>query len=402
MNILMVTYCFYPDGIGGAHSYVYNLAKELIKRGYNIYIITLKMKKDAPNEEIIEGIKVFRYNTAVSGRLIYIRRFLLSIINARRLFKKLEKKVKFDIINYHSVLPACGINILFKKKDIPRVYTFHSSVYKDILVQSKKKRYSFSLMNKLIFLVLRSVEKMTLKAAGKIIVLSDFSKQYIINTYHQDPERIIIIPGGVNSNEFMPARDKIALRKKLHLPENKLILLTARRLVGRMGLENLILAVKRISEEINNIILIILGEGFLKERLKYLIHKENLEEKVKLLGFIDFKEISNYYQASDIFILPSEYDEWFGLVTLEALASGLPVAATPVGGTVEILSPFNKNLLFKDTSSDSIAEGVINLIKSPSELESLHRSCRDYAVKNFSWTNIASRLDSLYKRVAKI
>ena len=114
----MITESFYPDGIGGAHSYVYNLGKSLIKKGHNVYIITIKMRKDMPDEETIEGMKVFRYDSVVSGCLIYIRRFLLSVMNAHRLFNNVVKKVKVDIINCHSPLPAFGVNLFFKHRNM--------------------------------------------------------------------------------------------------------------------------------------------------------------------------------------------------------------------------------------------------------------------------------------------
>ncbi|MBU4305740.1 MAG: glycosyltransferase family 4 protein [Candidatus Omnitrophica bacterium] len=401
MKILMVTFSFYPDGIGGMHSYVYNLGKELIKKGHDVYVITVKMKKDAPDEEVIEGMKVYRYDEGISGNLVYIRRFILSIINGRRLFSKLVKKIEFDVINFHSIFPAYGINLLFKIKNIPRIYTFHSSAYKDILIQSKKKRYAFPLLNELIFLLVKHVECMSLKAADRIIVLSNFSKRYIVDTYLHSSEKIILIPGGVDSSNFSPLLDKTILRNKLNLPDNKLILLTARRLVARMGLENLILAMPIISEEIPRIFLLILGDGFLKKELKRLISKEGLEEKVELLGFVDFKMISDYYQAADIFILPSEQDEWFGLVALEGLSSGLPVLSTPTGGSLEILSRFDESLIFAGTSPRDIAQGIISFVKRTNDLAEFGKKCRQFILENYSWERVAGEIELLYNKEIK-
>lgn len=401
MNILLVTEAFYPDGIGGAHTYVYNLAKSLINRGHKVHVLTLKMKKDAPDEEKIEGINVSRYSSVVNGPLVFIRRPLLSIINSGRLFNKISRENKFDVINFHLTLPTFGINLLsVNSRNISRIYTFHSSMYLEVIEQSKKKRYA-GFLNFLIFFVIKWMEKTNFKNSDKIITLSEFSRQQIFKIYGLHSLKIQIVKGGVDINNFKPAEGKIdSLRRKLSLPQDKTIILTVRRLAARMGLENLIEAMEKVRQENENFLLLIIGEGFLEGELRRMIKERKLEAYVKLLGKKSQEELPYYYQASDFFVLPTEYSEWFGLVTLEALASGLPAAATPIGGTVEILKPLDQSLLFKNTSSQAIAEGIIRLLNSPEKLNALRLRCREYVVKNFSWNKVALEVEQVFKEVS--
>lgn len=396
LNILMVTEAFYPDGIGGVHTYVYNLAKSLTQKGHAVYVITIKTGQELSAEEIFEGINVFRYKTALSGQLLFIRRPILSIINSHRLFFSLTKKIKFDLINFHLSLPAFGINICLAGWRIPKVYTFHSSMFEEVAVQIRKKKYFHVLLNKPVLMVIKWIEKINLKFCRKIIVLSDFSRKCLLSSYRQPLDKIIIIPGGVDTSKFVPVDNKIALREKLDLPINKVMLLTARRLAARMGLENLIYAMKYVIERKKNIFLLILGGGFLKEKLNEIIKRENLKEYISLPGPVDMETMLAYYQASDIFVVPTEHDEWFGLVTIEALACGLPVLGTPIGGTAEILGSLDENLLFSGTSALDMSAGILRFLENKAGFAADIQKFRTFVLSNYSWEIVCSKTEKIY------
>ena len=105
-----------------------------------------------------------------------------------------------------------------------------------------------------------------------------------------------------------------------------------------------------------------------------------------------------YYQAADLFILPSRCLEGFGLVTLEALSCGTPVLGTPVGGTKEILGRLDKELLFKDTKAKSMAEKIV-LYSTSKDLLKLSEKCRDFVVSNYSWDRVTTEYERVYLEV---
>ncbi len=215
-----------------------------------------------------------------------------------------------------------------------------------------------------------------------------------MNYHHISGSRINIIPGGVDIERFKPALDKREVRKKIDIPEDKFILFTVRNLVPRMGLENLIQAVAMLKDR--NVILVIGGKGPLESKLKKLTRELGLEERIYFTGFIDDEKLPIYYQAANLFVLPSLCLEGFGLVTLEALSSGLPVLGTPVGGTKEILGRFDPSLLFRNTSPESMADSISRYIKHPG-LEELGKRCREFVVRNYSWDNAVTEFDKLIK-----
>lgn len=401
LNILIVTEAFYPDAIGGAHTYVYNLARNLVKRNHKVFVLTLKMNREAPSQEVIEGIKVFRYNSVPEGPLAFIRRPILSIVNSYRLFNKITRNIKFDILHFHSSLPTFGINLSSNSKKIPKIYTFHSSMYLEVLEQSEKKRYA-GFLNPLVFSVIKWMEKVNFKNSDRVMTLGEFSKRRIFEIYGIRHLAIVTISGGVDIDKFKPSEEAMSsLRKRLNLRQDKIIILTVRRLAARMGLENLISAIKIVACKNKSISLLIIGEGFLKEKLKRLIEKEKLEAYIKLLGAKSIEEIPHYYQASDFFVLPTEYSEWFGLVTLEALACGLPVLATPIGGTVEILQGLDKNLLFDGVSPEHIAKGILNFLDFEKDWKKMCNRCREYVVNNYPWDIVISKTENLYFELLK-
>jgi len=152
---------------------------------------------------------------------------------------------------------------------------------------------------------------------------------------------------------------------------------------------------QEIIKSLPDILLIIGGTGPLKNDLSVMSCRFNLDHYIHFAGFIPEAALPEYYQAADIFVLPTIELEGFGLVTLEALASGTPVLGTPVGGTQEILSRFDGRFLFQNTSPEAISGLIIETCREyqdhPDRWHLDSRRCRQYAEQHYSWeTNVAA------------
>lgn len=205
MNILIATESFYPDDVGGAHIYVKHYADGLVKKGHRVWVITIRLKDNLPGSQILDGINIFRYNSAPKGKFVFILRPLLSMINSLKLFKRISGTVKFDIVSCHSILPAAGILSYAKRKHIPVIYTFHSSLFEDVKVQARKKRYTLKIIKPLMLYMIKHIEGMCYRGASKIVVLSDFSRRYLNEIFKVPHEKITNIPGGVDLIVFLRA-----------------------------------------------------------------------------------------------------------------------------------------------------------------------------------------------------
>ncbi len=209
-----------------------------------------------------------------------------------------------------------------------------------------------------------------------------------------------IIPGGVDLKRFQPVQDKKNIRQHLGISLEKVLLFTVRNLVPRMGLKNLILAMKDIVKEISDIYLVIGGDGPLKENLRTLTNTLGLNNFIHFVGFIPENQLPDFYRMADIFVLPTRELEGFGLVTLEALASGIPVLGTPIGGTKEILKKFDSRFLFNNTDNNSIANLILKLYfnkkKFPKKWAEMTKQCRAFVEKNYSWENNVDALEKVF------
>jgi glycosyltransferase involved in cell wall biosynthesis len=403
LNILFAADVSIKKVLGGAERVLLEQTTRLFERGHEIHIITRRLPIHASPTENIKNVHEWRYDINEKNSF----KFLVStILNCQKLFKQISQKISIDIIHFHQPFSAFALNLLRKTRKIKKVYTCHSLVFEEYETRNPKASKIFPRISyKINSHLRRHIEKHSISKCDLIVVLSEFTKDKLIEYYIIKPEKIHIIPGGVDLSKFEFEENKLAIRKQLGLSGEKFILFTARNLVPRMGLENLITAVKEIVKSAKDIYLIIGGEGELKEKLTKLIFELNLINFVKLQGFIPDEDLPLYYQAADFFILPTICLEGFGLVTVEAMACGTPVLGTPVGGTKEILNKFNPGFLFKDTSPESIAELVLEKYKyyknRTEEYKHLSQKCRVFVEKYYSWERNISEIEALFTQLIK-
>ena len=194
------------------------------------------------------------------------------------------------------------------------------------------------------------------------------------------------------------------MREKLGIPKDRFVIFTVRNLVSRMGLENLVEAASDVVKKEPRALFIIGGRGYLKEKLEEMIAGRGLAGQVRLEGYISEEKLPLYYQCADLFVLPTRLLEGFGLVTLEAMACGTPVLATPVAANVEVLGGFDRSLLLKSESPGDIAAGILDFISGcETRRAELRAACRRYVEENYSWEKYAAEVEKeLYSAVSYV
>ena len=391
-----------PDRTGGVHTYVYQVAKGLSVKGHKVCILTRRADNSLPRREDLNGIMVYRYGFKNYGFTLPTQ--LSCVINIYKEFNDLMKDHSFDLINLHSPQAAFGVNLSVKSRAMPKVYTFHALQYAEGLLASRGKNYTWYDWRKYLrplwlpvyLWLMRRLERKALTNCGKVITLSDFTAKSVIDIHGISSEKIAQIPGGVDIDSFRPAPDKNKVREILNISKTGRVLFTLRRLVPRMGLDNLIKAMPAVLAERPGLFLLIGGEGPMKSGLRRLIKDLNLEGSVKLLGYIDEDKAPLYYQAADLFILPSMALEGFGMVTLEALSCGTPVLGTPIGGTVDILGRLDGNLLFKGTDPGSIARLISSVLGDSRMLKAIRGRCRQFILDNYTWDRSVAGTEKIF------
>ncbi len=398
MNILFVTDVSISNASSGSERVLFEESILLAKRGHDVHILTRKLKDHKSNSEMVKGVREWRYYINQKNDLTFIK---TTLSNCRKLFERLQNEYFFDCINFHQPFSAFAIIHSSAVKKAKKIYTCHSLSFEEF--QSRNPKPKGITRRVLYFLNIQArkwVEKRALNASDKIAVLSRFTLGKLRNVYGIPSAKIEIMPGGVDSQKFFPAINRVEVRRRLNIPEDKMVLLTVRDLEPRMGLENLIYAIKKVIKVVPDSYLILGGKGPLQKTLISLSQKAGVRDYIRFVGFIPDEDLPDYYRAADIFILPTKELEGFGLVTLEALASGIPVLGTPVGGTAEILDRLDPNFLFKDTTPESMAELIIDTWKvyrdNPRQWKEVSSRCRKFAVENYSWDKNVNILEKLF------
>jgi glycosyltransferase involved in cell wall biosynthesis len=404
LNILFVADVSIGKVIGGAERVLFEQSTRLAQRGHNVHILTRGLGGHKTDKELIQGVWEWRYYVDQRNTLSFIRS---TCLNGKRLFELLHSEYGFDCINIHQPFSGLGVIRSLSGRRIKKVYTCHSLSFEEFKTRTPKPE---GLIGRSVYFLnsrgRKYVEKKVMSNCDWIVVLSEFTMNRLYRFYRiSEEKKIEIIPGGVDLEKFYPAHDKMKIRKGLNLPGEKTILLTVRNLVPRMGLENLIIAIKEVVKVASDIYLVLGGDGPLKKDLIDLTRQLDVEDFIRFEGFIPEEELPAYYRMADLFVLPTVELEGFGLVTLEALASGLPVLGTPIGGTVEILKKLNPKLLFKDIDSESIAELILDthreFQKNPVSQRRLSVQCRRFVEQNYSWEKNIDNLENLFREVSE-
>ncbi|HEU5393611.1 MAG TPA: glycosyltransferase family 4 protein, partial [Candidatus Methylomirabilis sp.] len=243
----------------------------------------------------------------------------------------------------------------------------------------------------------RVLQAFTLRRSEGVLCLSAFMREEAAHLASLRGKRVAVIPGGVDCERFAPASEKAVPRASLGLPQGGTLLLTVRRLTPRMGLEHLLQAFREVAGDFPQAHLLLAGEGPLRGALEGAIRQAGLAERARLLGFVPEEDLPVLYQAADLFVLPTAALEGFGMATLEALASGLPVLATPVGGTLEILQDLPGPFLTKDASPAALARGLRHFLAMRADERAVWGlRCREYAAGRYAWECVIPQLEAYF------
>ncbi|MEA3120300.1 MAG: hypothetical protein QOI13_3570 [Paraburkholderia sp.] len=241
----------------------------------------------------------------------------------------------------------------------------------------------------------RYLEMAVYARSSRFVVLSDAFGRILTERYGIKPDRIRVVPGCVNVEQFNVPLTQTEARTKLQMPQDRPIVLAVRRLVGRMGLEDLIDAMKLLKARGSDALLAIAGKGHLEAELRARIDTADLQSHARLLGFVPDELLATWYRAATVSVVPTVELEGFGLITAESLAAGTPVLVTPVGGLPEAVGGLSPDLVLPDTGAAAIADGIDAALRGTLRLPDAN-VCRAYACANFDIAVIARRVAAVY------
>ena len=306
-------------------------------------------------------------------------------LGVRQAVQQLLSEEDYDLVTSHFALYT--LPVLDKLGSRPLVMHFHGPWALESGIEGNQTIATW---------LKKILEQTVYQRATDFIVLSQAFRNILHQEYRVPLERIHIVPGGVDIDRFDSNLPRTGARSKLGWPEDRPIIFVVRRLVQRMGLENLISAIAQVRQQYPEVLLLIAGKGVLKPTLQAQIEQLGLVEQVRLLGFVSEQDLGLAYRAADFSVVPTVALEGFGLIVIESLAAGTPVLGTPVGGIPEILQPFSKDLVFEGTSVDQLAQGLLEVLSGKRQLPS-SQACRAYVQEHYSWPVIAQKIKEVYQ-----
>lgn len=391
INVCFITPEYYPI-TGGTGSYVYYLSKMLVKYGNSVGIVT---KGDAHGSEgEYEKIRVFSVKTS---KVPVIDPFLFF----RASYEKLsEIRVKFPVDVTHANLPLIPSFAVPSDFGKALVSTVHSTWEGEANALKKEVFTKLNFNEKIVRSfkhILKQFEYRLLKRSDIIIAVSEYTKREILKNYAIPAWKIKVIFNGVDLEKFKPAKDKAKFKRELGFSDNDVLILYVGRLYSRKGLPTLISAVPQVAKKIRNVKFIISGKGFSDEekRLRGYVEYFKVRENVIFLGYFPDEKLPNLYKAADIFVFPSIYEN-MPFAMLEALASGLPVVTTSVGGIPEVIEDGKNGFLVKPYDSIGLANRILRLIESPDMASEIGLLGRETVKRKFNWDYIVEQVLKVY------
>ena len=369
--------------------------KEITNRNndFEFDLITARLKKDLPKKEKIGQVNVYRIGLGNSFDKFLLP--FLGVIKALKLNKKKHYEVIWAMMASQASVGASFFKILKPQKKL--LLTLQEGDEEEHL-----KRYVFKI-DFLYNLLIKPIYTLVFKKADYIQVISSYLKERALKNKARCP--IEIVPNGVDVEYFSKKALNNELKKiikKFDIDQKKKHLITTSRLVKKNAVDDVIKAFSYLPEEID---FLILGDGPDKNKLKKLIKKLKLENRIKFLGNIDYQEIPKFLQIADIFIRPS-LSEGFGNSFIEAMAVSLPVIATQEGGIKDFLFDKHKNPNKKATGwavekrdPKGIAKRIKEILNSPKERKKIAENAQKMVLEKYDWNIVAQKMKNIFNKL---
>jgi len=374
---------------GGVGSYTYNLISNL-PDDIEIHLITIDRKGVNLEVKTIWDEKVNLHKIiqiSSNESFFYNLKFQIAVLKN---LKKLHQLYNFDLIHSHSGhLP----HLFSQFQNIaPLIVTVHTEAkgLKKARKRMKYKKDVTEFFNDFFSPIIEIGEKINFQLADRLLPISKFTLRQINECYCVNTNnKAKVIYNGVNIDLFKPLNND-----DIH---NPLRITYVGRLYSLKGLDIIINSMRTLIKQGYKIKLLFVGRGNVKylETICSLFLDKN---SYSILGMVNYKNMPEIYNQSDIVVLPSVYEGCSGTI-LEALSSGNIVIASDVGGTPEIIQHGYNGFLFKSRNSSELAERITDILEKTIDVNKIKRNARNTAINKFNWKNKSKEVYQEYQKV---
>jgi len=385
-RILILSWEYPPLIEGGLARHVRKLSEALVELGIEVHVLT-RGGEDSPAEETAGGVAVHRIREPSHPKdlgefVAWVERMNSDMLAAG---VGLGDRFDFDLVHGHDWLVANACDHLARRFGTSLVTTIHATEYGRHQGWVNKHPQTY----------IHGVERWITNRSQRVITCSAFMRDQVADIFGIAESRITVIPNGIDPGD-LPRPDvaeMARLRAEFAAPEERLVLLIGR-LVYEKGFQLALEAMPAVIEAVPGTRFLVAGSGTHEEELKAQAEELELMGHGTFLGWIGDDVLHTLYGIADLTVVPSIYEP-FGLVALEAMASGCPCIVADTGGLREVVPEEGAGLRFAARDPEALAEVAIRVLSDPALEARLIAEAKEHVLR-FDWADVAAQTAAVY------
>jgi glycogen synthase len=385
VRVLILSWEYPPIVEGGLARHVRKLSEQLGAAGHDVHVLT-RGGDHAPAEEERHGVVIHRVREPAFPRddldafLAWVAQMNADMLAAAA---ELLERFEFDLVHSHDWLVAVAAQRLAARIRVPWVVTVHATEHGRHQGWVDKHPQSH----------IHGVEKRMVHRADRVIACSNYMQGHLADVFTLPRSAVTVIPNGIDPADLHVPGDLGALRARYAEPDEKLVLL-AGRLVYEKGFQVALDALPKVIRRLGSVRFLVAGTGTHEEELKAQARRLRLSRYGTFAGWLGDDALHGLYRIADLCVIPSLYEP-FGLVALEAMASGCPCVAADTGGLREVV-PRDVGLRFRSRDATALARTIERVLTDATLRDRLVAEGREHVLR-FDWADVARSTALLYE-----
>lgn len=381
-RVLTLSWEYPPVVEGGLARHVHKLSEALVRAGDHVDVLTRGLTTQPPTPERRGGVLVHRAPEPPKPE--DVSRFVRWIARMNQGMTRAGAALpRPDVVHGHDWLIGRAASRLADHHGVPLVVTIHATEHgrHQGWVQRRPQR------------TIHELERALARRADRVVVCSRFMADHVADVFGVEA---VVIPNGIDLADLAPPADLPGLRARFAAPEERLVLL-AGRLMYEKGFQDALDALATVVRRVPGVRFVVAGTGPHREELERQAGALGLADRGTFLGWAGDEVLHGLYRVADVCVVPSRYEP-FGLVPLEAMASGCPVIAADVGGLREVV-PGRTGLRFAAADSVALARVLEWSLTNPALRMRLRDEARRH-LAGFDWDDVARRTRAVHEAVS--
>jgi glycosyltransferase involved in cell wall biosynthesis len=382
--------------LGGLEVHFLTMVEGLAARGHEVEVFTTR-RRDGVRGERRRNLTIHYLPRTLPGRyeLGYFSRSASGFIDVHR-------RDPFDAILSESSA-VCGVLRRYRHlpKDVPAVWMAHGTWKGEIETKLRVGRWRpKQLVGVVLCLNHWRRDREYIQKCQVVIACGEGLREELIEVYGLDPTRVVFQSNGVDTDLFAPdAARRERFRMELGINSDVPLLMLSSRLHPEKGIGKFLDLMPELVKGVPGLRCIIVGEGPERQELERKVASNQLQDEVRFLGVRPRVDLPGLYNASDVFVFPSQRSEGQPMSLIEAMASGLPVIATKVGWMVSLFEDGVTGILVEPGDSQVLGKGVLSLLKDPRKRALIGKAGREKAVEVYSIDRAVGEVESILQRL---